>query len=706
MSTLQSQNIPDFLAQVDRWVGFRIDQMLGQVKPLKNPINPHDGTFASSTNPATWSNLNHVIVGMDRYRYTCVGFALGDGWMGIDIDHAFTDGVLHPAAQKIVDSYDFAFTERSVSGNGIHIYFRGQKPDFIHFSKIADFDGLGADLEIYDHARFFIVTADSLRTDGVIAEDREKTEAGFNVILELVKDKVTRKRSVKQMAMKEIDESEEDEVARFSDEKVIERAALVQSGKYIRSLLVGENPLRDGDVSANDFLACVLLHRAGGAFHQIKRIIRNSKRFRDKHDSVRRPYGTWLDLTLQQAIASCDDDESEDRDDGEVAAENNTPEKNQDLPVLFGDGIDLEAFGQLQSSDLDVSLIFAKFCKDNLICTPGRGFMAWDGSRWTEGKFHGKSRAIDFVLELGEFAETLDSMENKDAVQKAILDRIKSAVRDLRSKTKIEAFASLAQAKMVVPDEKLDSHWDLLNTPDGVINLKTGCISEARPEYLITQITNTGIASTPEQMQIWTDFLYKFVDGDQEYIEFLQFFCGQFAIGKILTEQVAFAIGGGGNGKSSFFNAILKVLGGYATMLAPEALLVSKQNLDSKIMAIQGKRFALAAETEEGVRLSSSQLKKLVSTDPITARKLYENQVTFIPTHTTVLFTNHRPRVNSNDKGTWRRILLLPFTHDFRNDGSPVIPNFGDYLVENAGPSILHWVVEGAQKYWLYSQSS
>ena len=58
------------------------------------------------------------------------------------------------------------------------------------------------------------------------------------------------------------------------------------------------------------------------------------------------------------------------------------------------------------------------------------------------------------------------------------------------------------------------------------------------------------------------------------------------------------------------------------------------------------------------------------------------------------LFTNHLPRVGSTDPGTWRRLIVVPFratipTQETRS-------NYGDTLVQQAGPSILAWAIEGA----------
>lgn len=72
-----------------------------------------------------------------------------------------------------------------------------------------------------------------------------------------------------------------------------------------------------------------------------------------------------------------------------------------------------------------------------------------------------------------------------------------------------------------------------------------------------------------------------------------------------------------------------------------------------KMAELKGKRLIIAAELEEGMRLNTSVIKQLCSTDEISAEKKYKDPFRCIPSHTLVLYTNHLPRVGANDDGTW-----------------------------------------------------
>ena len=96
------------------------------------------------------------------------------------------------------------------------------------------------------------------------------------------------------------------------------------------------------------------------------------------------------------------------------------------------------------------------------------------------------------------------------------------------------------------------------------------------------------------------------------------------------------------------------------------------------------------------MRLSTSNVKQLSSTDEIHAEKKYKAPFKFTPSHTLVLYTNHLPKVGAMDEGTWRRLIVIPF--QAKIEGKSDIKNYGDYLFHNAGGAILKWVIDGAKK--------
>ena len=164
--------------------------------------------------------------------------------------------------------------------------------------------------------------------------------------------------------------------------------------------------------------------------------------------------------------------------------------------------------------------------------------------------------------------------------------------------------------------------------------------------------------------------------------------------GRVFEEKAIFAIGEGRNGKSTFFNALSGVLGTYSDGIDIQTLTTDRANKGASLATLRGKRLIITGELEQGARLSVSTLKRICSTDAVVAEEKYRMPFTFTPSHTLVMFSNYLPRIGSTDSGTWRRICVVPFNAVIPANKS--IQNFADVLVEQAGPAILQWAVEGA----------
>ena len=173
--------------------------------------------------------------------------------------------------------------------------------------------------------------------------------------------------------------------------------------------------------------------------------------------------------------------------------------------------------------------------------------------------------------------------------------------------------------------------------------------------------------------------------------------CGLASIGKVYVEAMIISYGEGGNGKSTFWNSVFRVLGLYSGKISADTLTVGcKRNIKPEMAEMNGRRLLIASESQEGARLNDSIVKQLCSTDEVFAEKKYKDPFYFTPCHTLVLYTNHLPRVSASDDGIWRRLIVIPFTNKLTGSGD--IKNYADYLYENAGEYILKWIIEGAKK--------
>ena len=272
-----------------------------------------------------------------------------------------------------------------------------------------------------------------------------------------------------------------------------------------------------------------------------------------------------------------------------------------------------------------------------------------------------------------------------------------SYVIQRRASKNITATLKESRPMLEITPQDLDANPYLLCTPDATYDLRLGMAGarEHSPEDFITKTTT--VSPSDRGKQIWLDCLDTIFCGDRELIDYVQMICGLAAVGKVEVEALIIAYGCGRNGKSTFWNSVSRVLGLYSGNISADTLTFGcRRNVKPEMAEVKGKRLLIAAEMQEGARLNDSTVKQLCSVDDIFAEKKYKDPFSFSPSHSLVLYTNHLPKVSASDDGTWRRLIVIPF--DAKIEGKSDIKNYGDYLYQNAGESILEWVIEGAKK--------
>ena len=377
-------------------------------------------------------------------------------------------------------------------------------------------------------------------------------------------------------------------------------------------------------------------------------------------------------------------------------------------------------------SDIGQAKVLARECRETLIYADAYGYLRYDGVRWSDSDQKAVGLCESFLdrqlKEAQAAAERTrralvesgvpESAVNagKKELEKAIDANSQAAYNEHIRATQYLAFvmkrrdmkyissALQAARPMLLQDLSVfDSQEFLLNTPDATYDLQHGMDGrrEHRAEDKLTKVT--AVSPDDRNMDMWLAALDDFFCEDKDLIDYVQQIVGLAAIGNVYVEALVIAYGQGRNGKSTFWNTLASVLGDYSGSLSADALTSSRRrNIRPEMAELRGKRLVIAAELEDGVRLSTSVIKQLCSTDEIPAEKKYKDPFEFTPTHTLVLYTNHLPRVSANDEGTWRRLIVIPFNAVI--EGSADIKNYSDHLIEYAGGAVLQWIIEGAQK--------
>ena len=365
---------------------------------------------------------------------------------------------------------------------------------------------------------------------------------------------------------------------------------------------------------------------------------------------------------------------------------------------VFDKKVDLELFnGDL--TEIGLSVVMADTYGYGMLRNKAFGWMFWDGVRWLlDADAEAAMLMMQFTDDLYRNAQAkLTLADDKSSLERA--KREFAAVCRLRTAPGINHLTTILKS---IADEPRTDSFDAdpwaLNTPDGIIDLRTGEISAHDPKARCTKCTAVSPGSTGTDR--WYAFLDHITAGDEEFENYLQTLAGMAAVGKVYEEGLVICYGRGGNGKSTFFGVLKSVLGDYAKTINADVLAPAPGSRpdQSYIAALRGVRLAILGETEESAYMSNAQLKRITSQDVISARALYKDPMEFIPTHTTIMHTNHLPRLGSMDGGVKRRIAVAPFPATLPPD--QVITDYQGVLFRECGPAVLQWIICGAARFY------
>lgn len=320
---------------------------------------------------------------------------------------------------------------------------------------------------------------------------------------------------------------------------------------------------------------------------------------------------------------------------------------------------------------------------------PWDKWLCWDGQRWR----------IDHSLQIEAYAKDIAADLWKDVAEEqrqgnADKENIYFA-RISNSANGIRNMVAMAKSEPDIAIDAMDLDVDpwLLNVENGTIDLRTGILREHRKSDFITKIAPVEFDPAANCNQ-WIDFLTMIFDGHAELIAYVQKLVGYNLTGVIEEHILPFLFGTGSNGKSTFAEILLKLMGPDYAMKAPPDLLMAKRNEShpTERADLFGKRFVACIETEDGRRLAEALVKELTGGDRVRARRMREDFWEFTPTHHVWLAGNHKPAVNGTDHGIWRRIKLIPFAVTIPDDKQD--KKLPAKLVAEL-PGILNWALAG-----------
>lgn len=318
-------------------------------------------------------------------------------------------------------------------------------------------------------------------------------------------------------------------------------------------------------------------------------------------------------------------------------------------------------------------------------------WLVWDGSRWEQDETHAVMRAAkDTVLAMYREASEIQSDSTRT-------DYIKWALAS-ESRAKLENMIALAQSEkqFATRAERLDTKPLLLNCKNCTIDLAALKVRDNDPKDLLTKRLEIEYDKTAKP-KLWLKFLNRVMNGDQDMLEFIQRAVGYTLTGETSEQCLFFMIGTGKNGKSTFIETLLDLMGDYALKTPTETLMArDRSGVPNDVARLAGARLVVARETDESQRLAEATVKDLTGGDKITARYLHQEFFDFHPEFKLWMYGNHKPLVRGTDEGIWRRIRLIPFSVTIPSEEQD--KDFTKKL-KNELPGILNWALEGYAKW-------
>lgn len=272
---------------------------------------------------------------------------------------------------------------------------------------------------------------------------------------------------------------------------------------------------------------------------------------------------------------------------------------------------------------------------------------------------------------------------------------------ELKRRRYLDDVLNLAEDKLPCVAEDFDREPNRMNVRNGTLDLVSGELKAHSPADRF--IKQAPIDYLPDaQCPQWVEFVRTIFHGDDTLVAFVRRVLGYCLTGNVDHDYLIYCFGGGRNGKSTFFDVLERVFGDYSVHLPIEAILHQgagrRDSLGAaELMRLHGARLVRASEIPQLRALNESTVKDITGGDNITARALYCQPFTFAPTHKLFLVGNHKLEIKGGDEGIWRRIYLLPFTHEFPKSGEVGFRERGEVVEEMCAESsgILNWLMEG-----------
>ena len=655
--------VPQELKAVKQWVCFK--------KGTKIPISSINGLNAKANDSATWDTFYNALMYYQKHTETIggLGFELGNGYFGIDLDDIESD-----ADKTIRDEFITklnSYTEISQSGKGIHIICRGSLPKGNRRKN---------NIEMYETGRYFAMTGNAYPNTPFVIN--EATNIIESLHTKYLADKVVEKASYV-VGRHDFDNNGELKKSILTDDEVIEKIKRSKQASDFYALWDGNyESLKYASHSEGDGALCMILaFWCSGNREQIDRLFRRSGLMRDKWDEKRGEL-TYGGIVINSALSKTTTiyDPTFYKEENYYTDESGAVKERKMYPL--NDTGNAQMFYDLYKGIIKYNTDDSVF----MIYNSGNGTWERDNKESIRAKIY-----ADLMIELMHktAAHLPENYNERD---------YNANIKHLSSSGGKEAMLKEVKHMGEIPciNEDFDKDRFLLNTLDGVINLASGEIMEHTPAFMMSRNTYTHYNTIDEPTR-WVKFIDETTCGNKELAIYLKKALGYTLTGSAEEQCFFECLGDGCNGKSVMVSIMLAYMGSYAIHSNIETFLDSKYGSNGKeaspnIAAMVGVRFISTEEPKEGSILNNDFIKSLSAGGEVSGRRLYGNEFTFKSKAKLWITCNNELIIRGTTQGDWRRVREIPFSNIIPDN--KIDKQLEDKLRAEI-PSILKWCVDG-----------
>ena len=341
-------------------------------------------------------------------------------------------------------------------------------------------------------------------------------------------------------------------------------------------------------------------------------------------------------------------------------------------------------------------VIHAKFRDSYICCDFGKNvWYRWSGHIWRE-----TDRGVDLQLKLskeiaGVFFKTMDGITHEMA-NRGLLnctgegkgdcnvceycqeEKKRSGLNTIYTKLKTTKFKDnvMRECRELFFDEeftkKVDSNKDLIAFNNGVMDLIKMEFRDGKPEDYISFSTGIDYDNNKpyyeyEEWPLVENFIQQVLPDHEVRNYFLKHLATNL-LGGNTAQKFHILTGSGSNGKSMITNLTATCLGDYACTV-PISLFTQRRkgsgSAAPEVIRLKGRRFVTMQEPDEAIALNTGLMKEITSGENMYARDLFKSGTEFEVQAKFHLACNDKPKINTTDGGTWRRLVVINFLSKF-----------------------------------------